>query len=135
MWNMSFIIVWKVAGELQRPKNMTSGSKTPQLVLKAALNSSPSLIRILLLLFTKKNVYLTRSSRSLMMSLTERMWSRLCNWFSGGYCVCELDMDCSWEPLDRGLIGTWGGVNVISSCAWLWPAEVLAEVASYSPRV
>src|SRR5262245_15109571 len=45
---MSFIIVWKVAGELVSPKNMTSGSKRPRFVLKAALNSSPSLMRILL---------------------------------------------------------------------------------------
>src|SRR5580698_6827289 len=90
---------------------------------------------MLLLLFTKKKVYLMHSSHSLMMSLTERMWSRLRSWLSGGYCICELNMDRSWEPLDRGLIGTWGGVNVISSCIWPWPAEVLAEVASYSPRI
>jgi len=90
---------------------------------------------MLLLLFTKKNVYLMCSSRSLMMSLMERMWSRLRNWFSGGYCVCELDMDCSWEPLDRGLIRTWGGVDVVSSWTWLGPAEVLAEVALYSPLI
>jgi hypothetical protein len=33
-WKMSFIIVWKVAGELVRPKYITSGSKSPQLVWK-----------------------------------------------------------------------------------------------------
>src|ERR1700677_965700 len=41
-------MVWNVAGELQRPKNMTVGSKSPWRVLKAALCSSPSLMRTLL---------------------------------------------------------------------------------------
>ena len=47
-WKMLFIIVWKVAGELVNPKNITSGSNNPQFVLNAAFHSSPSLIRILL---------------------------------------------------------------------------------------
>ena len=45
MW---FIIFWKVAGELQRPKYMTIGSYKPYLVLNAALCWSPSLMRTLL---------------------------------------------------------------------------------------
>ena len=45
---MSFIMVWKVAGELVRPKNMTVGSKSPLLVRKAAFHSYPSFIRTLL---------------------------------------------------------------------------------------
>src|SRR5712671_5286431 len=45
---MVFIIIWKVAGELVRPKNMTVGSKSPSCVRKAAFHSSPGLIRTLL---------------------------------------------------------------------------------------
>ncbi len=45
---ISFIIAWKVAGELVRPKNMTVGSKSPRFVRKAAFHSSPSLILMLL---------------------------------------------------------------------------------------
>src|ERR1700761_3533572 len=41
MW---FIIVWKVAGKLVRPKNMTVGLKSLEHVLKAALCLLPSLI-------------------------------------------------------------------------------------------
>ncbi|KAI0026790.1 hypothetical protein K488DRAFT_64477 [Vararia minispora EC-137] len=40
------IIAWKVAGEFVRPKNITKGSKSPRLVLKAAFHSSPSLMRM-----------------------------------------------------------------------------------------
>ncbi len=35
---MSFIIHWKVAGELVSPKNMTVGSNSPRLVRKAAFS-------------------------------------------------------------------------------------------------
>jgi len=37
---MSFIIVWKVAGLLVIPKNITRGSKRPRLVRKAAFHLS-----------------------------------------------------------------------------------------------
>ena len=47
-WRMLFIMVWKVVGELHSPKNMTSGSKSPQFVEKAAFHSSPSLRQTLL---------------------------------------------------------------------------------------
>ena len=43
-----FIIAWKVAGELQSPKNITVDSKRPQLILKAAFHWSPSLTQTLL---------------------------------------------------------------------------------------
>src|SRR6266404_8889753 len=43
-----FIIIWKVAGELVRPKNITVGSNSPSGVRKVAFHSSPSLIHILL---------------------------------------------------------------------------------------
>src|SRR5229473_2673968 len=43
-----FIIIWKVAGELVSPKNMTVGSKSPSGVRNAAFHSSPSLMRTLL---------------------------------------------------------------------------------------
>jgi hypothetical protein len=42
------IIIWNVAGELVKPKNMTFSSKSPLFVLNAALGWSPSLIRTLL---------------------------------------------------------------------------------------
>jgi len=45
---MAFIMAWKVAGELVRPKNMTLGSNNPSLVMKAAFHSSPFLMRTLL---------------------------------------------------------------------------------------
>ena len=42
------IIDWNVAGELHIPKNITVGSNSPLLVLKAAFHWSPSFIRMLL---------------------------------------------------------------------------------------
>ena len=41
-------MAWNVAGELHIPKNITVGSKSPQLVLNAAFHWSPSLILTLL---------------------------------------------------------------------------------------
>jgi len=46
--NIVFIIIWNVAGELVRPKNMTVGSNSPSGVRNAAFHSSPGLIRMLL---------------------------------------------------------------------------------------
>ena len=46
--NIAFIMVWNVAGEFVRPKNMTLGSNRPWFVMKAAFHSSPSLMRTLL---------------------------------------------------------------------------------------
>ena len=43
-----FIIIWKVAGELVRPKNITIGLKSPSGVKNTAFHSSPGLIRMLL---------------------------------------------------------------------------------------
>src|SRR6266436_4280905 len=45
---MVFIIIWKVAGEFVRLKNMTVGSNSPSGVRKAAFHLSPSLIQMLL---------------------------------------------------------------------------------------
>src|SRR5712691_2279102 len=45
---MVFIIIWKVAGELVSPKNMTVGSNSPSGVRNAAFHSSPVLIQMLL---------------------------------------------------------------------------------------
>ena len=45
---MSFIIIWKVAGQFVKPNNMTCGSKSPQFVRKAAFHSSLLQIQILL---------------------------------------------------------------------------------------
>ena len=47
-WKISSIMVWKVAGEFVRPKNITVGSNSPSEVLKAAFHSSPSSILTLL---------------------------------------------------------------------------------------
>src|SRR6266851_4208944 len=41
VWNSVFIMVWKVAGELVRPKNIMVGSNSPSLVVKAAFHSCP----------------------------------------------------------------------------------------------
>ena len=38
--NIMFIMVWKVAGELVRPKNMTVGSYSPSGVVNAAFQQS-----------------------------------------------------------------------------------------------
>src|SRR5258708_1342488 len=48
-----FIIIWKVAGELVSPKNITVGSKSPSGVRNATFHSSPSLMRTLLYLWEK----------------------------------------------------------------------------------
>src|SRR5258708_949033 len=48
LWRMSFIIVWKVAGELQRLKNITQGLYSLWLVAKVAFHLSPSRIWTLL---------------------------------------------------------------------------------------
>jgi hypothetical protein len=45
---MKFIIIWKVAGKLVRPKNITVDLNSPSGVRKAAFNSLPSLIQMLL---------------------------------------------------------------------------------------
>src|SRR6266851_3806385 len=38
VWNSVFIIDWKVVGEFIRPKNITVGSNSPLLVVKAAFH-------------------------------------------------------------------------------------------------
>jgi len=45
---MSFIMLWKVAGALEKPKYMTVASKRPYLVINAVFHSSPSLMQMLL---------------------------------------------------------------------------------------
>jgi hypothetical protein len=47
-WKISFIIIWKVAGLLVRPKYMTRGSNKPLLVWNMAFHSLPSQMRTLL---------------------------------------------------------------------------------------
>src|SRR5258708_38235778 len=46
--NIVFIIIWKVAGEFVRLKNMTVGLKSPSGVRKAAFHSSPGFMCMLL---------------------------------------------------------------------------------------
>ena len=45
---MSFIMVWKIAGLLVIPKNITQGLNRPQLVQKATFHLSLGLIQMLL---------------------------------------------------------------------------------------
>jgi hypothetical protein len=45
---MVFIIIWKVAGELVSPKNITVGSNNPSGVRNAAFHLSPFLMHTLL---------------------------------------------------------------------------------------
>ena len=45
---IAFIIIWKVAGELVSPKNMTVGSNSPWFVMNVALCLSPFLMQTLL---------------------------------------------------------------------------------------
>ena len=42
--NRVFIMVWKVAGKLVRPKNIMVGLNSPSLVVKAAFHSCPFFI-------------------------------------------------------------------------------------------
>ena len=44
----SFINLWKVAGEFDRPKNMMVGSNSPLEVINVAFHWSPSFIQMLL---------------------------------------------------------------------------------------
>ena len=46
--NMSFIMLWKVAGALEKPKYMTVASKRPRLVINAVFHLSSSLMQTLL---------------------------------------------------------------------------------------
>src|SRR6266567_3036050 len=48
VWKMVFIIIWNVAGEFVRPKNITVGLNSPSGVRNTPFHSSPSLMRILL---------------------------------------------------------------------------------------
>src|SRR5258705_12785736 len=72
---LSFIIVWKVAGKLHSPKNMTRGSNSPWFVEKAAFHSSPSFSRTLLKPQQRSKVVNHSASRSLV-SMSETSGSR-----------------------------------------------------------
>ena len=65
---MSFIIVWKVAGLLVSLKNMTSSSKSPQLVQKTTFHSSPSEMCTLLYPHWTSNLVKYLVSQSWFMS-------------------------------------------------------------------
>ncbi|OSX64528.1 hypothetical protein POSPLADRAFT_1137478 [Postia placenta MAD-698-R-SB12] len=67
-WKISFIIAWKVAGELVRPKNITKGSYNPRLTpyqLVTAFHLSPALIRTLLYPHRTSNFVKSVAPRSL----------------------------------------------------------------------
>jgi len=61
---MLFIIVWKVAGLLVIPKNITKGSNIPRLVQKIAFYSSPGLMQTLLKLQQTSSLVKYRAPRS-----------------------------------------------------------------------
>ena len=51
--NISFIMLWKVTGTLEKPKYMTVASKRPYLVINAVFYSFPSLMQTLLYPYLK----------------------------------------------------------------------------------
>src|SRR5260221_8512556 len=63
---MSFIIIWKVAGKLHSPKNMMSGSKSPQFMERATFHSLPSFSQTLLKPQWRSKVVNHSTSRSLV---------------------------------------------------------------------
>ncbi len=65
---MVFIIIWKVAGELVRLKNMTVGLNSPFGVRKVAFHSSPSLICILL--YPQQTLTFVKRVQPLNLSMT-----------------------------------------------------------------
>jgi len=67
--NIVFIIIWNVAGELVRPKNITVGSNSPSGVRKAAFHSSLGLIRMLL--YPHQTSNLVNSVHPANQSMTE----------------------------------------------------------------
>src|SRR5713101_5708436 len=84
--NTSFIMAWKVAGELVKPKNITQGSNMPWLVLNVAFHSSPSLIRTLL--YPQWTSNLVKRDVSWSLSMTSDMrgsgyWFQMVLLFSG----------------------------------------------------
>jgi hypothetical protein len=66
--NMKFIMVWKVAGELVSPKNITVSSNRPSLVMNAAFHSSPSLI--ITLLYPQRMLNLVYREHPLNLSMS-----------------------------------------------------------------
>ncbi len=72
---MSFIIVWKVAGELHSLKNMMSSSKSPWFMEKAAFHSSPSPSQTLLKPLWRSRV-VNHSASCNLVSTSETSGSR-----------------------------------------------------------
>src|SRR5258708_7060169 len=79
-WRMSFIIVWKVVGELHSLKNMMSGSKSPQFMEKAAFHLSPSWSQTLLKPQQRSRVVNHSALRNLVsMSETSSVDGEMCS--------------------------------------------------------
>ena len=66
----TFIMFWKVAGELHNPKNITRGSNSPLFILNAAFHLSPILIRTLLYPHRRSNFMKYLALLSLSSSLS-----------------------------------------------------------------
>src|SRR6266446_3443675 len=63
-----FIIIWKVADEFVRPKNIMVGLNNPLGVRKVAFHSSPSLIQMLL--YPQWTLTFVKSVQPLSLSIT-----------------------------------------------------------------
>ena len=88
--NMEFIIVWKVAGKLVSPKNITVSSNRPSFVMMAAFHSSPSLICTLLYPQRMLNLVYREHPLSWLMSLGIRGSGyvfRIVHWLTGDSLV------------------------------------------------
>jgi len=71
---MSFIMLWKVAGTLEKPKYITVVSKRSYLVINAVFHSFPSLMQILLyshlkLILVKIEALLSNSIKSAILGI------------------------------------------------------------------
>ena len=69
--NIVFIIIWKVAGELVSPKNITVGSKSPSGVRKATFHLTPGLM--LMLLYPQCMLNLVNKEHPASLSTTDGM--------------------------------------------------------------
>src|SRR5258707_13401263 len=115
-WRMSFIIIWKVAGELHSPKNMMSGLKSPWFMEKAAFHLSPSLSQTLLKPQRRSRVVNHSTSHNLVcQGMSE---TRMCYIL----VLMELRRICGMDTQgDKSLLDAW--------------AEMRRKLSSHSAQV
>ena len=68
---MLFIIAWKVAGALEKPKYMTVASNRPRFVMNAVFHSSPSRMRTLL--YPQRTLNLVKTVALTSLSITSEI--------------------------------------------------------------